>query len=154
MNTGIPQHIEVAMKTSMTIRNCPPQFQFVCPKTWDILAMTDVDDVRHCNDCSRDVYFCVTDEETIVHAKAGHCIAREVPDSSELPAIYVGMPKNVPVRTPEQEQAANWFARERAIDDSIKNSDSVRSCPRCKFPSPPWRVSCRVCGFAMSRDSG
>ena len=142
------------MKTNLTIRNCPTQFRFVCPKTWDSLTLTDVDDVRHCDQCSRDVYFCVTDEETIAHAKAGHCIAREVPDSSELPAVYVGMPKNVPERTPEQERAGKWFARERAIDDSIKNSDSIRSCPNCNFPAPPWRVSCRVCRFEIGRVSG
>jgi hypothetical protein len=50
------------MKTNLTIRNCPTQFRFVCPKTWDILALTDTNDVRHCEQCSRDVYFCVSDE--------------------------------------------------------------------------------------------
>jgi hypothetical protein len=141
----------IAMKTNLKIRNCPTQFRFVCPMTWDSLALTEKDDVRHCDQCSRDVHFCVSDEETIAHAKAGHCIAREVPYNSELPAVYVGMPKSVSERTPQQEQAAKWSMRERGIDDSIKNADSVRACPKCDFPAPPWRISCRVCGFEMGR---
>jgi hypothetical protein len=153
VTAAVRQHIDIAMKTNLTIRNCPPEFRFVCPKNWDNLALTDIDDVRHCDQCSRNVYFCVSDEETIAHAKAGRCIAREIPDSTELPAVYVGMPENVPKRTPKQDQAAEWSGRERAIDDSIKNADSIRSCPQCNFPAPPWRVSCRVCGFEMGRVS-
>lgn len=142
------------MKTSLTIRNCPAQFRIVCPKTWDMLAMTDVEDVRYCDQCSLEVFFCVTDEETIAHARAGHCIAREVPGSSELPAVYVGMPRIALERTPQQQQAAEWLSRERAIDDSIKNADSSRSCPHCNFPAPAWRLSCRVCGYEMGRAGG
>jgi hypothetical protein len=97
------------------------------------------------------VHFCDSDEQTIAHAKAGHCIARELPNADELPAIYVGMPKELPVQTREQTAAAEWFSRERGIDDSIRNADSIRCCPECNFPAPPWRVSYRVCGFEMGR---
>lgn len=139
------------MKTNLTIRNCAPEFRFVCPLSWDSLTLTDTDDVRHCDQCSRDVYFCVSDEETISHAKAGHCIAREIPDSSQLPVVFLGMPENVPEPTPEQVGAQEWYGREEAILDSIQNANSRRSCPRCNFPAPPWRTTCRVCGFEMGR---
>jgi hypothetical protein len=139
------------MNTKSTIRNCDTTFRFQCPKLWSELATTDTAHIRHCDTCNREVFFCKTDEETIEHAKAGHCIARELPDEDELPHVYLGEPKDVPLPTSEQKQAAIWFGRERAIDDSIKNADADRSCPACNYPAPNWRVKCRVCGFEMGR---
>ena len=59
------------MQTKRTIRNCETVFRFQCPKLWEQLALTESPGVRHCSACDRNVYFCVTDEETIEHAKAG-----------------------------------------------------------------------------------
>jgi hypothetical protein len=53
--------------------------------------------------------------------------------------------------TPTQIEAEAWINRERAIDDAIQNADSIRSCPKCHFPAPPWRVACRVCGDQFGR---
>lgn len=139
------------MKTTRTIRNCPTQFKFVCPKTWDSLTLTDMDTVRHCDHCSRELYFCDSDAETIAHARAGHCIAREIPDPGKLPRVFVGMPSNLPEPTPEQKLAIEWFLRERSMEDAIKNAKSNRTCPNCNSPAPPWRPSCRVCGYEMGR---
>ena len=139
------------MNTKRTIRNCAPAFRFQCPKLWNELAPTESAAMRHCPVCDCNVFFCKTDQETIAHAKAGHCIAREVPDEKELPSVIVGKPENPPVRTLRQEEAAQWFGRERAIDDSIRNADSDRSCPKCNYPAPAWRVTCRICGFKMGR---
>ncbi len=141
------------MKTNLTIRNCESAFRFRCPKNWLELSLTASDEIRHCAVCNCDVFFCKTDEETIKHAKAGHCIAREIPDGKQLPQMYVGRPKNPPVPTPKQEKAREWSARERGIDDSIKNIDADRSCPQCNYPAPPWRETCRVCGLKMGRVS-
>lgn len=93
----------------------------------------------------------MTDEETIEHAKVGHCIARELPDDEQLRRVYVGRPKDVPAPTLAQLEAEKVFARERGIDDSIRNADSDRSCPKCNYPAPRWRLTCRVCGFEMGR---
>lgn len=79
----------------------------------------------------------MSDEETIERAKAGHCIAREIPDEKELPKLMIGMPKDPVVQTPEQKEALKLSGREHAIDDSIKNADSKRSCPQCYYPAPP-----------------
>ena len=141
----------VKVKTKLTIRNCKSTFRFQCPKLWNELLLTSSAHIHHCTVCERDVFFCKTDEETIEHAKAGHCIARELPDEKELPHIYVGQPANPPISTPVQEAALNWFGRERGIDDSIKNAHADRSCPKCNYPAPHWRASCRVCGFEMGR---
>ena len=97
------------------------------------------------------MYYCQSDAETIEHAKAQHCIAREMPVGSELPQMYLGIVR-VPVEyTADQERALSWRNRERGIDDAIKNADSVRACPECGYPAPPWRLDCRVCGFKMGR---
>lgn len=145
-----------AVKSKRTIRNCPKtDFRYRCDKAWDELADTDRPDVRHCERCRSEVYFCVTDEETIAHAKAGHCIAREGPDQSELPAIIVGKPRDIPERTPVQSEAVAWKIREMHLDDSIQNVTRwTRACPRCSYPAPDWRMTCRVCGFEMGRATG
>lgn len=139
------------MKTERTIRNCETTFRFQCPKLWSELSPTAEAGIRHCSVCDCDVYFCGTDAETIEHARAGHCIARELPDKDSLPRVYVGQPRDLPDRTPEQEDAMKRFVREQGIDDAIKNADAGRSCPECQYPAPRWRVTCRVCGFKMGR---
>ena len=143
------------MKTNRTIRNCPiPVFRRVCPQQWEALTQTDQPNVRYCEQCNQNVFLVSTDEETLSHARAGHCIAREIPDASELPAIYVGQPKSSPPHTVEQEEALRLTHRERGIDDSLKNLDSPRFCPRCHYPAPNWRMSCRVCGLEIGRVRG
>jgi hypothetical protein len=142
------------MKPNITIRNCEITFRFQCPKLWSELTQTESPDTRHCSVCDCDVFFCKTDEETIEHAKAGHCIARVLPDDRRIPRDVLGKPKIVPKLTPEQEEAEKEFARERGIDDSIKNADADRSCPQCNYPAPRWRLTCRVCGFEMGRQLG
>ena len=146
------------MKTRRTIRNCPlpvvrralRDFQRVCPQQWEALTPTDQPSVRHCGQCDHDVYLCSNDEETLSHARAGHCVAREIPDESELPRVYVvGRPKHVPPGTPEQEEALRLTQREHGIDNALRNLSAPRSCPRCHYPAPSWRTNCRVCGFAV-----
>src|SRR3954453_8619995 len=135
------------MKTHLPIRNCEKTFRFQCPKLWTELAATKISDVRHCSICNRDVHFCVTDEETVEHAKAGHCIAREIPDTGQR-NVVVGMPNiQEKKQSPEEVEASKWASRERGIDDSIRNIDSARCCARCNYPAPPWRIHCRVCGY-------
>lgn len=143
---------EDAMETTRTIRNCPTALGLVCPQRWAELAPTEEPGVRHCGRCDQRVYFCSGDEETIAHARAGHCIAREMPDASELPPIFVGRPVGLPPVTTQQAEARRIMHRERGVDDAIKNAgNSSRCCPRCQYPAPGWRVQCRVCGFEMGR---
>jgi hypothetical protein len=139
------------MKTQTTIRNCDRSFRFVCPQKWGDLARTDVDSQRFCDKCEQIVYLCVSDAETLEHARAGHCIARETPDASELPAVYVGRPKEPILETESQVQARAWAHREHGIDDSLRNIDADRTCPECGFPAPDWREACRVCGNVFGR---
>ncbi len=57
------------------IEACAEQFQFVCPKQWDQLQLTDAAKVRHCEHCDKDVHFSKTLTEAARHALAGHCVA-------------------------------------------------------------------------------
>jgi len=140
------------VKTNLTIRNCPATFRFECSERWGELAPTDDPTVRHCGRCGSDVFLCADDEATIAHANLGHCIAREVPDHVELPRVVVGRPAEPIVSTHQQEEAGRWSARERGIDDAIRNAArSSRSCPRCSYPASDWRKTCRVCGHQMGR---
>ena len=138
------------METTRTIRNCLPQFRFTCPKRWDELTPTGDAAIRHCDQCDRAVYFCTTDEETIAHARAGDCIAREMP--VDVGRVVIGRPAEVQPPTPEQLEARRVKIRERGVDDAIHNAaTATRSCPRCQYPAPDWRLSCRVCGFEFGR---
>jgi len=139
------------MKTNVTVRNCPVEFRFQCSRQWEDLTTTGDPLVRHCDRCSNDVYLCTTDEATIAHARAGHCIAREAPDDSER-RLGLGRPTDPPEITPTQEAALKWSLRESGIDDSIRKArDAPRCCPQCAFPAPAWRTTCRVCGYEMGR---
>jgi hypothetical protein len=115
---------QMKMHTDRTIRNCTVRIDTPCPQRWDELQVTDSPNVRHCHVCARDVFFCSSAEETLEHARAGHCIAREEPHASELPRMVLGRPTVVPVVTNEQERAravgasrarnqhpASWTAR-------------------------------------------
>ena len=115
------------------------------------MAATDSSAIRYCDQCKQNVYLCLTDVETIAHAKTGDCIAREMPDGSELPQMILGRPANPVEPTEAQTLALRWSHRERGIDDAIKNSDAIRCCPKCGFSAPHWRVECRVCGFEIGR---
>ena len=141
------------MKLLRTVRNCRPNIPVPCPKHWDALSRTADGSVRHCETCDTNVYFCSTDEETLGHARAGHCIAREVPDQSELPKLVLGRPALPVVISNEQGEARQRYARERAIDDILSWDISAydRACPACAYPVPNFRSSCRVCGAVVGR---
>ena len=131
-----------------TVRSCPNEFatRRRCDKSWESLAATEDDDVRHCGVCAKDVHFCRTDEETIRHALARHCIAREVPDGSEQPPVIMG--RSSTRWTPRQERVLALTMRENAIAWAIGDGvdDDAKQCLSCGFPLPSWAKRCRVCG--------
>ena len=69
-------------KENIALRNC--QFAFRCSKTWESLGATDKNQVKFCNDCDREVYFCATDQELSEAIEKNRCVALVV--SGELHA--------------------------------------------------------------------
>jgi hypothetical protein len=65
-----------------SIKNCPPEFSFQCPKTWQSLELTNTETVRFCTACQKNVYWCETPAEVQAHAQQDQCIA-------VLSAIYL-----------------------------------------------------------------
>lgn len=49
--------------------------EYVCPKTWESLTVTNRDDVRFCNHCSKKVYLCASQEEVDSAAELRKCVA-------------------------------------------------------------------------------
>lgn len=141
------------MRTERTIRNCTVHVDTPCPKRWDELQVTDSVNARHCFVCGEDVFFCSSAEETLEHARAGHCIAREEPHPSELPRVVLGRPTVVPVVTTEQERARAWARREHGINILLRGrlEAASRPCPDCGYPVPSFRKSCYVCGLEIGR---
>lgn len=145
------------MKTLKVIARCTILSRPRCPRSWDALAETGVPDVRRCGACGDDVHLVRTDEETIRHAELGHCIAREVPDPSELPVHQwvLGEPRITdpePEPTPRQREAEAWALRESGIASAILPSSmlSGRRCPACGYPTPTFIDRCYVCGHAVT----
>ena len=62
------------MKTD--IHNC--QFDFLCAKQWDELALTEHADVRCCGECQSLVYFCETTEAFALAIEQDKCVAIDV----------------------------------------------------------------------------
>jgi hypothetical protein len=137
------------------IRNCRVKFRKVCPQQWEDLAPTVAEDVRFCDACARDVFFCVTDDDAVAHARAGHCIAKPVSDLSSLPSVplVVGQPEVPPRKlTPEQWLLKEEADRENAKTYSLRDVDyASRMCPRCSYPCAEWLRSCGVCGYGIGR---
>jgi hypothetical protein len=136
-----------------TVRNCRPIIAAPCPRKWEALVETSDDAVRHCSTCAKPVFFCATDEETLAHARAGDCVAREVPDRGNLGPIVVGRPRMPIVATPDQLANRARVQRERGIDDILAwdLAAYARDCPACDWPVPSFRVTCKVCGAAVGR---
>jgi hypothetical protein len=141
------------MRTERTIRKCPVRMKLVCPRTWQGLQPTADSNVRHCAQCDQDVYFCRTDQETLRHARAGHCIAREEPAEGECGEAVLGIPEESSLPTPEQELANQWRLREQGISEVLNHGpfEGERDCPRCAYPVPGFRKTCYVCGFELGR---
>ena len=82
-----------------TIKKCPIQFSFLCPKTWQSLELTDTEAIRFCPTCRTNVYWCETPAEVHSHERTGECIAvlsstysRSLPSLPSLPSreLYLG----------------------------------------------------------------
>lgn len=73
------------------------EFWFKCPRVWDRLQPTAVQEVRHCPECERDVYLALTEEDLMRHRDKGRCVA--VPmvltagETDDGPPMAVGMLK-------------------------------------------------------------
>ena len=77
--------LDTSLKTNMsdklTIRNC--KFAYRCSAKWDNLQETDDDDIRFCNDCQKEVFFCDSDDTLITFVKLNRCVAILKPKSTE-----------------------------------------------------------------------
>jgi predicted RNase H-like nuclease len=51
------------------------EFSFRCPKTWDLLYETNIDCIRFCDECNRNVYLSRTVADANSHTAQGHCVA-------------------------------------------------------------------------------
>ena len=55
------------------IESC--RFAFKCPKTWEDLHATNVDTIRYCDKCFRNVYLTADPADIARRAAVGHCVA-------------------------------------------------------------------------------
>jgi len=70
------------LSDKLTIRNC--RFAFKCSSKWEDLQDTENDQIKFCNDCQKEVFFCEDDYALISHVRLNHCVAILKPNSKEL----------------------------------------------------------------------
>ena len=58
---------------ALTIRNCI--FGFKCNKTWEDLGETSSDNVKFCQSCQKEVFFCESDDELVESIRLNRCVA-------------------------------------------------------------------------------
>ena len=61
------------VKDKAPIKGCI--FEFECPKTWGSLQKTNIDSVRYCGSCQRNVYLSVGVAELNTNVLKGRCVA-------------------------------------------------------------------------------
>lgn len=69
-------------QSNLSIRNCA--FAFRCEKTWDSLDRLANENVRFCNDCEKNVYFCSNEKELMQAIKTNECVAIKLKGISEF----------------------------------------------------------------------
>jgi uncharacterized protein (TIGR02996 family) len=57
------------------IEGCSNLFTFRCPRKWEQLRTTEDAEVRYCDGCERNVYYCGSVREAQKHAYRGECVA-------------------------------------------------------------------------------
>jgi uncharacterized protein (TIGR02996 family) len=72
------------------------RFDFQCPKQWSDLVETEAPDVRFCDLCRQQVFYCTTIPEARQHAWRGRCVAVDIANERtkhdlERPPPMVGM---------------------------------------------------------------
>jgi uncharacterized protein (TIGR02996 family) len=72
------------------------RFEFQCPKQWSDLVETESPDVRFCDLCRQQVFYCTTIPEARQHAWRGRCVAVDIANERtkhdlERPPPMVGM---------------------------------------------------------------
>ena len=86
LSTFVDLHYNAAYSK---ITNCEGRFAINCPKLWANLQTTENVQVRFCNVCRKNVYFCRTDDELDAHSKQNHCVAIY---DSDLESEMLGLP--------------------------------------------------------------
>jgi hypothetical protein len=61
------------MTENIAIRNCT--FAFKCGAKWDQLEKLDYDNIRFCNSCQKEVYFCYDGYELVSSIHLNRCVA-------------------------------------------------------------------------------
>jgi hypothetical protein len=70
------------MSAKLSIRNC--KFAYLCSAKWEDLQKTDDEEIRFCNACQKEVFFCDSDKTLIAFIKLNRCVAILKPKSNEF----------------------------------------------------------------------
>jgi len=113
----------VKMNPSETeLWNCENAFDFVCPRRWESLKHTESADIRYCEACSQNVYFCETPLEFVRQGNLGRCVAiRKEVTPGEVYTDYRmgGRTANPELRLAKYEREKDWWKAVLALDPAF-----------------------------------
>ncbi len=92
-------------------------FSFHCRRQWDELSETDDSSIHFCHRCKKNVYFCSTDEELIMHSQMKECVAVAVTkndDPTSEPLIMLGE-----IICPEPDDKTGYGPKNRGIVQNL-----------------------------------
>lgn len=93
------------------------EFGYRCPRDWDALAPTANQNVKYCQVCTREVYFCGNQQELDEHARAGHCVAIFCKPVGDDRPMLLGMPSRGPDADPDDDYIGLRPAMRRKIEE-------------------------------------
>jgi hypothetical protein len=68
-------------QNSIEVKDCV--FSFKCPKQWAALQVTENPNVRYCDSCKENVWFCKNGKALKEAVKLGRCVAVEISPYSD-----------------------------------------------------------------------
>ena len=75
-----------------TIKNC--EFAYKCPMKWAELTLTDVENIRSCQQCHKPVVFCRTESELEQAVKNRDCVAIQIESLTTMGVLAPPSPEN------------------------------------------------------------
>ena len=112
--------------------NCENAFEFVCPRKWDSLGQTESTDIRYCDVCSQNVYFCETPQEFVSQGNLGRCVAirKEVTPNEAFAQYVMGRYTADSVRNRQKnyEREKGWWKDVLALNPTfdVEEIDQIR----------------------------
>ncbi len=82
--------------------------KLICPQEWGNLKSTDRKNVKHCQVCAKDVYYCGNADDLELAIQAKHCVAFPAKTVSRKTTVLLGEPAWLEVAPQPKKPQTLW----------------------------------------------